>query len=109
MIARRTGVPLVIIPISHENPAWVILDTKFFMPLFERLPFGSENFSRYNWRGWESTEKNKSPLETGDIFVAVTLGRNWQLLCNAEALIDLFQEGLISPKQPCGISFACAS
>lgn len=50
MIARRIGVSLVIIPISHENPLWMVVDKKLFKPLFERLPFGSGNFTRYNWR-----------------------------------------------------------
>lgn len=28
MIARKIGVPLVIVPISHENPLWMVVDKK---------------------------------------------------------------------------------
>ena len=91
MIARRIGVPLVVIPTSHENPLWMIVDEKVFVPLFQRLPLGSGNFTRYNWLGWEFADKNKSHLEMGDGFVVVTPGTNWLYLCNAEELIDVFQ------------------
>ena len=48
MVARKIGVPLVVIPISHENPLWMIVDKTIIIPLFERVPFGSGNFTRYN-------------------------------------------------------------
>ena len=98
LTARKIGVPLVIIPVSHENPLWMIVDKKIFIPLFERLPFGSGNFTRYNWRGWEFQDKNKSHLEKGDVFVVVTPGRNWLYLCNAEALLDVFQRRADFPR-----------
>ena len=98
LIARKIGVPLVVIPISHENPLWMIVDKKVFIPLFERLPFGSGNFTRYNWRGWEFADKNRSHLGMGDAFVVVTPGRNWLYLCNAEALMDIFQRRADFPR-----------
>lgn len=88
--ARQIGLPLRFIPISPENPLWMIVDKSVFIPLFERLPFGTGSFTRYNWRGWEFKEKARSHLEMGDAFVIVTPGRNWFYLCNAEALIDVF-------------------
>ena len=98
LLARKIGVPLVVIPISHENPLWMIVDKKIFIPLLECLPFGSGNFTRYNWRGWEFADKNKSHLDMGDVFVVVTPGRNWLYLCNAEALIDVFQRRVDFPR-----------
>lgn len=98
LIARNIGIPIVVIPISHENPLWMIVDKKFFIPLFQRLPFGSGTFTRYNWRGWEFADKNKSHLEMGDVFVVVTPGRNWLYLCNAEALVDVFQRRADFPR-----------
>ncbi|KAL9012108.1 MAG: hypothetical protein Q9173_003107 [Seirophora scorigena] len=71
-IARKIGVPLVVIPISHENPLWMVVDKKFVIPLFERFPFGTGSFTRYNWRGWEFADKSKSHVELGDVFVVVT-------------------------------------
>ena len=88
---RHIGLPIRIIPISPENPLWMIVDKSVFIPLFEQIPFGTGNFTRYNWRGWEFKDKARSHLEMGDAFVVVTPGRNWFYLCNAEALSDVFQ------------------
>lgn len=98
LTARKIGVPLVVIPISHENPLWMLVDKKIFIPLFKRFPFGSGSFTRYNWRGWEFEDKNRSHLELGDVFVLVTPGRNWLYLCNAEALLDVFQRRADFPR-----------
>ena len=98
LIARQIGVPLVVIPISHENPLWMIVDKKIFIPMIEHVPFGNGTFTRYNWRGWEFRDKNKSHLEMGDVFVVVTPGRNWLYLCNAEALLDVFQRRTEFPR-----------
>ena len=87
---RHIGLPLRVIPISPENPLWMIVDKKIFIPLFNRLPFGTGSFTRYNWRGWEFKDKANSHLEMGDAFVIITPGRNWFYLCNAEALVDIF-------------------
>ena len=91
--ARKIGIPIVVIPISHENPLWMLVDKKIFIPLFERLPFGlgCSNLTRYNWRGWEFQDKSRSHVEMGDVFVMVTPGRNWIYLCNPEALMDVFR------------------
>ena len=98
LITRKIGVPLIVIPISHENPLWMIVDKKIFIPLFKRLPFGPGAFTRYNWRGWEFEDKNRSYLELGDIFVVVTPGRNWVYLCNAEALLEMFHRRTDFPR-----------
>ncbi|KAL8904565.1 MAG: hypothetical protein Q9207_003184 [Kuettlingeria erythrocarpa] len=97
-IARKIGVPLVVIPISHENPLRMVVDKAFVVPLFERIPFGTGSFTRYNWRGWEFADKSKSHAELGDVFVVVTPGRNWLYLCNAEALLDVFQRRMGFPR-----------
>jgi hypothetical protein len=96
--ARKIGVPVVIIPISHGNLLWMIVDKKFFIPVFERLPFGSGSFVRYNWRGWEFQDKNKSHLELGDVFVIANPGRNRLYVCNAKALLDVFQRRMDFPR-----------
>ncbi|KAI1113688.1 cytochrome P450 [Nemania sp. NC0429] len=71
--ARQLGLPIRVLPISHGNPFWMIVDRKVTL-FFRRLPFGDNNFTRYNWRGWE-----------------VTPGRNWLYLCNPEALLEVFR------------------
>ncbi|TVY16155.1 Cytochrome P450 4d8 [Lachnellula arida] len=89
--ARKFGIPLRVIPISHENPLWMVVDKKIFIPLFERLPFGNGNFTRYNWRGWEFADKYRSHFEMGDLFMLVTPGRNWLYVCSPDILLDVFQ------------------
>jgi hypothetical protein len=79
---------------------WMIVDKKFLVSLFERLPFGSGSFVRNNWRGWEFQDKKRSHLELGDVFVVVNLGRNWLYVCNAEALLDVFKRRMDFPRPP---------
>jgi hypothetical protein len=88
--ARKIGIPLIILPIDSGNPVWMSVDT-IILPFFKRIPFGSGNFTRFNWRGWEIQDRFRAHLELGDAFVLVTPGRNWLQLCNAEALADVFQ------------------
>ncbi|TVY89990.1 11-oxo-beta-amyrin 30-oxidase [Lachnellula willkommii] len=89
--ARKISIPLRVIPISHENLLWMVVDKKIFIPLFERLPSGTGNFTRFNWRGWEFTDKYRSHFEMGDLFMLVTPGRNWLYVCSPDILLDVFQ------------------
>lgn len=77
---RKIGVLIRVIPISHENPFWMVVDKKF-LRLFYWLPFGSGSFTGYNWRGWEFAVKCSSHLKMGDVFMLVTPGRNWLYSC----------------------------
>ncbi|OTB08909.1 hypothetical protein M426DRAFT_316209 [Hypoxylon sp. CI-4A] len=95
--ARRIGIPLRVIPISHGNPLWMVAD-KTVISLFKSLPFGNGNFSRYNWRGWEVEDKYQSHAEMGDVYMLVTPGRNWLYLCNPESLMDVFRRRLDFPR-----------
>lgn len=88
--ARKVGVPIRVIPISHGNPFWMVVDRKI-LSLFKKLPFGNGNFTRYNWRGWEIEDRYRSHLEMGDVYVQVTPEKNWLYLCNPEALMDVFR------------------
>ena len=94
--ARSVGIPLVVLPISPENPIWMLVDKAFFVPVIERLPLnlGRNNVTRYNWRGWEFQDKYKSHLELGDIFMTVSPGRNTLYVCNAETAEDIFKRRL---------------
>ncbi|KAI2613258.1 cytochrome P450 [Hypoxylon sp. NC1633] len=88
--ARKLGLPIRVLPISHGNPFWMIVDSKV-TSLFRRLPFGDNNFTRYNWRGWEVRDRCRSHLEMGDAYVQVTPGRNWVYLCSPESLLEVFR------------------
>ncbi|KAA8569039.1 hypothetical protein EYC84_000712 [Monilinia fructicola] len=86
-IARKTGLPLVILPIDSGNPLWMAVDTKI-LPYFKHLPL-TKNFTRFNYRGWEIRDRYRAHQELGDAFILVTPGKNWLQLCNAETLIDI--------------------
>lgn len=86
-LARKTGLPLVILPIDSGNPLWMAVDTKI-LPYFKNLPF-TKNFTRFNYRGWEIHDRFRAHQEIGDAFILVTPGKNWLQLCNAETLIDI--------------------
>ncbi|KAH6665986.1 putative cytochrome P450 [Halenospora varia] len=98
LAARRLGIPIRIIPISHENLVWMIVDRKIFIPLFLRFALGSGSFTRYNWRGWGFKDKCRSHKEMGDAFVLVTPGRNFVYICNAQTVADVFQRRLDFPR-----------
>ncbi|KAI0017068.1 cytochrome P450 [Xylariomycetidae sp. FL0641] len=89
--ARKVGVPLRILPISHGNPFWMIVDRKVISRL-RNIPFiGDSSFVRYNWRGWEIEDKCRSHLEMGSAYMHVTPGRNWLYLCEPDSLLEVFR------------------
>ncbi|KAI1736050.1 cytochrome P450 [Xylaria scruposa] len=88
--ARKLGIPLRILPISHGNPFWMIIDRKI-VQYVRKLPFGDCSFTRYNWRGWEVNDRCRSHLEMGDVYMQVTPGKNWLYLCDPDSLLDVFR------------------
>ncbi|KAI1762853.1 cytochrome P450 [Hypoxylon sp. FL1150] len=97
--ARKIGVSIRILPVSHENLLWTIVDRKV-VSFFKKLPFplGNGSFTRYNWRGWEVEDRHRSHLEMGDAYVHVTPGKNWLYLCDPEALMEVFERGSDFPR-----------
>ncbi|KAK5996637.1 Cytochrome P450 monooxygenase-like protein [Cladobotryum mycophilum] len=63
-----------------------------------RLPFGNNNFTRYNWRGWELPDRYRSHYEMGDAFIIVTPGRNWLYLANPDVLMEVFRRRTDFPR-----------
>jgi len=98
LVARKVGIPVCVIPINPENPIWMVLDKRVFIPLFEKLPFGPGTFTRYNWRGWEFADKYRAHEEMGDVFLMATPGRLWIHLCNPEALADVLRKDKEFPR-----------
>ena len=88
--ARKTGLPLIILPFDCGNPAWLIIDRRI-VQLIRRIPFCSGTFTRFNWRGWEIWDRYKAHQELGDAIFFVTPGKNYLQLCDAEAVSDIFQ------------------
>jgi hypothetical protein len=93
-IARRVGVPVVVIPVDPESPLWM-LTSDCLGPFMDRvlswIPFGSGSFTRYAHRGLDVHDRAKSFLELGDAFILVTTGENWLYVCNAETVAEMLQ------------------
>ncbi|KAF2865485.1 cytochrome P450 [Massariosphaeria phaeospora] len=90
LIARKIGLPIIILPISPENPVWMLL-AHHVVPLLQYVPFGNGNFSKFCHIGWEFEDKYHAHEELGDAFVHVTPGKNWIYLCNAETMHDVIR------------------
>lgn len=88
--ARKIGLPIRIIPISHTNPFWMLVDRRI-LSIVKRLPFGDNSFTRYNYRAWELADRYRSHQEMGDAFIIVTPGRNWLYISNPDTLTDVFR------------------
>jgi len=97
--ARKTGLPLVILPFDSGHPLWMIIDRKV-VQLVRRIPFGSGTFTRFNWRGWEIWDRYRAHQELGDGIIFVTPGKNYLQLCDAEAVSEIFQRRVDFPRPP---------
>ena len=98
LVARKVGIPLRLLPISHGNPFWMLVDRQV-VTFVRTLPLlGGGSFTRYNWRGWEVREKCRSHLEMGPVWMHVTPGRNWLYVCDPETLVDIFRRRTEFPR-----------
>lgn len=99
MAARKMGVPIRIIPIDHTNPIWMLVDRSVLTVLKRLLPFtGGTSFARYNFRGWELSDRYQSHQELGDAFVLVTPGRNWLYIADPDTLMEVFRRRVDFPR-----------
>ncbi|KAI1401991.1 putative cytochrome P450 [Hypoxylon fuscum] len=87
IVARRIGLRFRVIPISHLNHFWMLVDRKVLH--YVRKYFGECAFTRYNWMGWELPDRYFSHHELGDVFMLVTPGRNWLYLGHPDIVMDV--------------------
>lgn len=87
LIARQTGLRFKVIPISHLNHFWMLIDNKILK--YVRKYFGESTFTRYNWMGWELPDRWKSHHEMGDVFMLVTPGRNWMYVGHPDIIMEI--------------------
>ncbi|GAW16697.1 hypothetical protein ANO14919_061340 [Xylariales sp. No.14919] len=98
LAARKIGLPIRVIPVSHTNPFWMLVDRRV-LSIIKRVPFiGNSSFTRYNYRAWELADRYYSHAEMGDAFIIVTPGRNWLYVANPEALMDIFRRRTDFPR-----------
>lgn len=88
--ARKTDLPIIVLPVDCGNPLWLIVDRKIAQWI-RRIPVGSGTFTRFNWRGWEIWDRYKAHQQLGDGILFVTPGKNYLQLCDAEAVSEIFQ------------------
>jgi cytochrome P450 len=88
LIARKVGLPIIIVPISPENPIWMLL-ARYILPIIQHIPFGNGHFTRFCHIGWEFDEKAGAHIELGDAFMFATPGKNWIYLCDADAVHNI--------------------
>jgi cytochrome P450 len=89
-IARKIGLPVIIVPISPENPLWMLL-ARHVIPILQYVPFGNGDFSRFCHVGWEFELKARAHIDLGDAFILATPGKNWIYLCDADATHDIIK------------------
>lgn len=87
--AARIGLPIRVIPISHINLFWMLVDLTVIGLVKRLLPFvGDSSFAPYNFRAFELEDRYRSHQQMGDAFILVTPGRNWLYLANPETLMN---------------------
>lgn len=90
LVARKIGLPIIILPISHDNPIWMLIARRV-MPFLKYFPFGSGRFTRFGYVGFQFDDKYRMHQELGDAITFVTPGKNWIYLCNADAIHELIR------------------
>ena len=73
--AKNTGLPIVLSPVAHLNPVWILVQP-VLAPILAKLPFGLGSFTRYNTLSWFYGDKYRMHEEYGKVFMHVTPGEN---------------------------------
>ena len=89
-IARRFGLPIIIIPVSFEDAWWIPLK-----PLFswvEKLPFGLGSWYVYTEMGWPTVDENRTTMRLGENFVLVSPSSNQMVSCYGPTIQYVFKD-----------------
>lgn len=65
--ARKYGLPIILLPVSFEDPWWLLLRPLF--SFFSHLPFNLGHWYLYTTMGWPQEDANHSLLKYGENFV----------------------------------------
>jgi cytochrome P450 len=91
-LARKTGLPLLLLPLSHYNPIWMILSVPLIRPLAEKiLPewiYEIVDVATYGWefrRGWSIFEKY------GPAFILVSASANELSVTDPELATEILK------------------
>lgn len=86
------GLPIVIAPITPNNPLWIAIQTTFGS-LLRYFPFAATSFTRHCRLGWEFHDRYDTHLRLGDAWILVTPAKNWLYVANAEAVTEIYNRG----------------
>lgn len=87
-LASQLQIPVVVIPISPDNPLWIALQTSL-PSVFRRIPLDAFSFTRYCRLGWEFHDRYKTHERLGDEWILVTPNRNWFHTSRADVAHDI--------------------
>lgn len=90
--ASQLNLPMVLVPVSPDNPLWIAIQTGFVF-ILRHFPFGIFSFTRYCRLGWEFHDRYKTHQRLGDAWLLVTPKRNWLYVAEAEAANEIFSRG----------------
>jgi len=91
-MVAKLGLPIVIAPITPDNPLWIAVQTTFGS-ILKYFPFAATSFTRHCRLGWEFHDRYETHLRLGDAWILVTPAKNWLYVANAEAIVDIFNRG----------------
>ena len=94
--ACKIGLPVVILPISPENPVWMLVGNRI-VSIVRRL-FGESHFTRFSLRGWVFYDKSRAAEELGTCFVFVHPDKIWLYVCDAQVLQDVLHQSADFPR-----------
>lgn len=96
-IAHTTGLPILISPVNPFNPFWILL-RPYINPILSYLPFGTGEFTKYNYLGFAWRDKNHRHSAIGGAYIIVTPGQNQLIVGDATACNEIFKHHRDWPK-----------
>lgn len=87
--AISMGLPVVISPVSPENPLWMAFQT-VFSDVLRHFPWSATSLTRHCQSSWEFYDRYKSHERYGDAWALVTPGWTWLYIADKDAIMDIF-------------------
>ena len=88
--ARSYGLPIIFLPVSFNEPLWML-----FRPLFawvQYLPLGLGNWYLYTTMGWPTEDGNRTSLRLGENFVLCSPVDNVVVTCEPAVASSVWEE-----------------
>ena len=86
-IARRLRLPILITPVSWQNPLWVLVGRRF--SFLKSLPFNLGAWTQYSLLGWQMHDNYHMHEKLGPAFVIVSPQKNVIIVGDAETASDV--------------------